>query len=59
MGSVLVFYIWTALISVSCLLFFFWTWEAILVFDVFGVILATLYTIWPIIRRRMKETQNA
>ncbi|MEY4320892.1 MAG: hypothetical protein RLZZ471_833 [Actinomycetota bacterium] len=57
-GSVLVFYIWTALISVSCLLFFFWTWEAILVFDIFGVILATLYTIWPIIRRRMKEAQN-
>ena len=53
-GSVLVFYIWTALISVSCLLFFFWSWEWILLFDLVGAILATGYTIWPIIAKRMK-----
>ncbi len=58
-GSVLVFYIWTALISVSCLLFFFWTWEAILIFDLVGVILATTYTVWPIIRMRQKAKLNA
>jgi UDP-GlcNAc:undecaprenyl-phosphate GlcNAc-1-phosphate transferase len=57
-GSVLVFYIWTALISVSCLLFFFWPWEAILLFDLIGIVLAATYTVWPIIRRRMKEPQN-
>lgn len=51
-GSVLVFYIWTALISVSCLLFFFWNWQAILAFDIFGVILATGYTLLPILRKR-------
>jgi len=57
-GSVLVFYFWTALISVSCLLFFFWTWEAILAFDVIGVILATSYTVWPIVRKRQKAKLN-
>jgi UDP-GlcNAc:undecaprenyl-phosphate GlcNAc-1-phosphate transferase len=58
-GSVLVFYIWTALISVSCLLFFFWPWQAILLFDLLGAALATGYTISPIIRRRIKEIKNA
>jgi UDP-GlcNAc:undecaprenyl-phosphate GlcNAc-1-phosphate transferase len=57
-GSVLVFYIWTALISISCLLFFFWPWELILIFDLVGVLLATLYTISPIIRKRLKEQQS-
>jgi UDP-GlcNAc:undecaprenyl-phosphate GlcNAc-1-phosphate transferase len=58
-GSVLVFYIWTALISVSCLLFFFWPWQAIVAFDVVGVILATTYTVWPIIRKSQKAKLNA
>ncbi|MFM2321633.1 MAG: hypothetical protein RL612_780 [Actinomycetota bacterium] len=58
-GSVLVFYIWTALISVSCLLFFFWPWGAILAFDLVGIILATLYTVWPLVRKRIKEKQHA
>lgn len=57
-GSVLVFYIWTALISVSCLLFFFWPWEAILAFDFVGIILATGYTVWPLIRKRLREKQS-
>ena len=58
-GSVLVFYIWTALISVSCLLFFFWPWEAIAAFDLVGVALATLYTVWPIIRKRRQGRIHA
>ncbi|MFM6962740.1 MAG: glycosyltransferase family 4 protein [Micrococcales bacterium] len=51
-GSVIVFYVWTLLISVSCLLFFFWPWQAILGFAVVGASLATVYTLWPIIAKR-------
>lgn len=53
-GSVVVFYIWTALISVTCLLFFFWTWQSIAVFLVLGTLLAGGYTIWPIVAKRMR-----
>jgi UDP-GlcNAc:undecaprenyl-phosphate GlcNAc-1-phosphate transferase len=52
-GSVLVFYIWTALISLSCLMFFFLAWQGILAFITFGVIAATVYTLWPIIKKRL------
>jgi UDP-GlcNAc:undecaprenyl-phosphate GlcNAc-1-phosphate transferase len=51
-GSVVVFYVWTALISVACLLFFFWTWPWILLFLVVGAGLASVYTLWPLIAKR-------
>ena len=51
-GSVLVFYIWTALISISCLLFFFFNWQAILAFALLGAVAASAFTIWPIIKTR-------
>jgi UDP-GlcNAc:undecaprenyl-phosphate GlcNAc-1-phosphate transferase len=51
-GSVLVFYIWTALISISCLLFFFFNWQAILAFAIVGATAASVYTIWPVIKKR-------
>ena len=52
-GSVLVFYIWTALISLSCLLFFFWSWPFILLFILLGGAAATAYTVWPILKKRI------
>jgi UDP-GlcNAc:undecaprenyl-phosphate GlcNAc-1-phosphate transferase len=52
-GSVLVFYIWTALISLSCLLFFFWTWPFILLFFVLGGAGATVFTLWPLLKKRI------
>lgn len=57
LGAVLVFYVWTAVISISCLLFFFL--DAALVFIVLaiGVLLALLYTLWPLIKR--KRAANA
>ncbi len=50
-GSVLIFYIWTALISISCLLFFFVNWQTILAFVILGGLAATLLTVWPIIKK--------
>ncbi|MFM1927282.1 MAG: hypothetical protein RLZ06_858 [Actinomycetota bacterium] len=52
-GSVLVFYIWTALISLSCLLFFFWSWQFIALFILIGGAAATVFTIWPILMKRI------
>ena len=52
-GSVLVFYIWTALISLSCLLFFFLTWPLILLFFVVGGTGATIFTLWPVLKKRI------
>lgn len=52
--SVLVFYAWTTVISVSCLLFFIfkplwigWT------FTIVGIIACALFTIWPVLCRRV------
>jgi UDP-GlcNAc:undecaprenyl-phosphate GlcNAc-1-phosphate transferase len=53
-GSVLVFYVWTALISVTCLLFFFWPWAAIATFFTIGVLLAGGYTVWPVFANRRR-----
>ena len=52
LGSVLVFYVWTALISLTCLLFFFWPNWAVWLFLNFGLIAALTFTLWPLIQRR-------
>ena len=52
-GSVLVFYIWTALISLSCLMFFFLPWQGILLFAAVGMVAATTFTLWPLIKKRV------
>jgi UDP-GlcNAc:undecaprenyl-phosphate GlcNAc-1-phosphate transferase len=52
LGSVLVFYVWTALISLTCLLFFFVPNWAIWVFAVVGLIAASAYTMWPVMKKR-------
>lgn len=54
LGSVFVFYLWTALISISVLLFFFldavWAWTFLFV----GLIPTATWTLWPVIRPRLK-----
>jgi UDP-GlcNAc:undecaprenyl-phosphate GlcNAc-1-phosphate transferase len=58
LGSVLVFYVWTALISLTCLLFFFWPNWAVWLFLNFGLIAALTFTLWPLIKRRQKLSRN-
>jgi len=60
LGSVLVFYVWTALISLTCLMFFFMASWAVWIFALIGLIAASLYTLWPVIKRRalLKESSN-
>ena len=56
LGSVLVFYVWTALISLTCLLFFFWPNWAVWLFLNLGLIAALTFTLWPLIRRRLSNS---
>jgi UDP-GlcNAc:undecaprenyl-phosphate GlcNAc-1-phosphate transferase len=60
LGSVLVFYVWTALISLTCLMFFFLPGWAVWIFAFLGLIGALVYTTWPVIKRRtsLKESSN-
>jgi UDP-GlcNAc:undecaprenyl-phosphate GlcNAc-1-phosphate transferase len=50
LGSVLVFYVWTALISVSCLLFFFIPPWAVAIIATIGLIGALMFTAWPVLK---------
>ena len=50
LGSVLVFYVWTALISVSCLLFFFIPAWGVAVFSATGLVAALIFTAWPVLK---------
>ncbi len=58
LGSVLVFYVWTALISVTCLLFFFWPNWAVWLFLNFGLLAALTFTLWPLITRRLNQRKK-
>lgn len=51
LGSVLVFYVWTALISVSCLLFFFFSVGVVIAFATVGTVGALAYTLWPVLKK--------
>ena len=57
-GSVLVFYIWTGLISITCILFFFVAAPVVYVFAAIGLLAALTYTTWPVIRRIRKRAIN-
>ncbi len=48
LGSVLVFYLWTALISISCLLLFLIPGAMVGWFFVPGLIATLTYTVWPV-----------
>jgi UDP-GlcNAc:undecaprenyl-phosphate GlcNAc-1-phosphate transferase len=55
--AVLVFYLWTAVISTTGLLFFFWPPTQVLVFGGLGLLAALVFTLWPVIVRRYKGVQ--
>jgi UDP-GlcNAc:undecaprenyl-phosphate GlcNAc-1-phosphate transferase len=49
---VLVFYVWTGLISVTCLLFFFVAGWLVWILATLGLIAASVFTVWPVLKRR-------
>jgi UDP-GlcNAc:undecaprenyl-phosphate GlcNAc-1-phosphate transferase len=51
LGSVLVFYAWTSLISVSCLLLFFLEAWVVVAIAFLGLIAALIFTAWPVLKR--------
>ena len=58
LGSVIVFYVWTLVISATCLLLFLAPTEWAIAFGVFGTLGALIYTAWPVIARRIQERSN-
>jgi UDP-GlcNAc:undecaprenyl-phosphate GlcNAc-1-phosphate transferase len=59
LGSVLVFYVWTALISITCLLFFFWPNWAVWVFLNLGILASLTFTLWPLLQRQLSSKSKA
>ena len=59
-GSVLVFYYWSASVSVSCLLLFLTDFIWVVVFAVLSISSSLLYTLWPELKRiqARKKRQN-
>ena len=55
LGSVLVFYFWTALVSITCLLFFWLPSIQVLLWFSLGLLATCLYTFWPGISRRQQK----
>ena len=58
LGSVWVFYIWTALISLTCLSFFFFETWAVALFFGFGLAGSLTFTLWPLLKRRINLTKT-
>jgi UDP-GlcNAc:undecaprenyl-phosphate GlcNAc-1-phosphate transferase len=56
-GSVFVFYIWTALISLSCLMFFFLPEQGIVLFVTLGTVVASTITLRPILQKRRGDKE--
>jgi UDP-GlcNAc:undecaprenyl-phosphate GlcNAc-1-phosphate transferase len=60
LGSVLVFYAWTTVISLSCILVFFVRLRYVILFAGLGGVSAMLFTVWPILpavrRRKARRT---
>lgn len=55
LGSVIVFYVWTLLISVTCLLLFLAPTELAISFGIIGLLVALIYTVWPVFARRQTQ----
>ena len=55
LGTVLVFYSWTALISISCLLMFFMPGWAVALFFVVGFFACMAYTFKPLLKRKVAK----
>jgi UDP-GlcNAc:undecaprenyl-phosphate GlcNAc-1-phosphate transferase len=58
LGSVLVFYFWSASVSVSCLLLFLTNILWVIVFAVLSISASLLYTVWPAIIKTRKRVQH-
>jgi UDP-GlcNAc:undecaprenyl-phosphate GlcNAc-1-phosphate transferase len=58
LGSVLVFYFWSASVSVSCLLLFLTNIVWVAVFAVISITASLLYTVWPAIIKTRKQLQH-
>ncbi len=59
LGSVLVFYVWTALISFTCLLFFFVVSWLVWVIASIGLVAASVFTVWPVIKRQFIQNKGS
>ena len=57
LGSVLVFYVWSLLLSVTCLLFFLVPAHQVAFFFIPGLLLALAYTVWPVLAKRKERTK--
>jgi UDP-GlcNAc:undecaprenyl-phosphate GlcNAc-1-phosphate transferase len=58
LGSVIVFYVWTLLISATCLLLFLAPVEWAIAFGSVGTIFSLTYTIWPVLVRKLAERRR-
>ena len=58
LGSVIVFYIWTSVISITCLLLFLAPTNVAIAFAVVGLAAALVYTAWPVIAKRLKARES-
>ncbi|CAB4680932.1 MAG: undecaprenyl/decaprenyl-phosphate alpha-N-acetylglucosaminyl 1-phosphate transferase [Actinobacteria bacterium] len=58
LGSVLVFYFWSASVSVSCLLLFLTNIVWVVVFAVLSISASLLFTVWPAVIKARKKVQN-
>jgi UDP-GlcNAc:undecaprenyl-phosphate GlcNAc-1-phosphate transferase len=52
LGAVLVFYLWTGVISISCILVFFIEWQWVMLFFSVGILVALAYTVRPVFEKR-------
>jgi UDP-GlcNAc:undecaprenyl-phosphate/decaprenyl-phosphate GlcNAc-1-phosphate transferase len=58
LGSVIVFYVWTLLISATCLLLFLAPAEYAIAFGSIGLVGALVYTAWPVIAKRLQKKES-
>jgi UDP-GlcNAc:undecaprenyl-phosphate GlcNAc-1-phosphate transferase len=58
LGSVLVFYFWSASVSVSCLLLFLTNIVWVVVFAVLSISASLLFTVWPAVIKARKKVQH-
>jgi len=57
LGSVIVFYVWTLLISATCLLLFLAPSEVAIAFGSVGAVAALVYTVWPLLVRKLADSK--
>ena len=58
LGSVIVFYVWTTVISATCLLLFLAPVEWAIAFGALGVVSALAYTARPVVLKKLKKAKS-